>query len=408
MFKGLRNRFLILHMGVVGMIVFIFFGTVLFSNYQNMENNSNIILNRAFEPFRPNPPLSGDMVRPQPGGFRDEDMRERFSPIFTVELDEDKNIKNIISMFTLQDNFYSEITSIALSKGEDSAKIKYDDSYFKFRVDGGKIVFLDITKEINIFLNTIYTFLWIALPLLLIMFLISLYFANRSIKPIEESYNKQKEFIADASHELKTPISVISTNADMLLGSASAQQKKWLSYIKQEVERMTSLTDSLLYLTKLEYVKENEEWETLSLSAMIDSYLIALEAAFYENRIRTEIQIPPDVNINGDSTQIRRLIGTLIDNAMKYTDEYIRITLEKSGNDAKLIVYNTGRGIKKDELDKVWDRFYRGDKSREKTGGFGLGLAIAWVITQRHGGSITAESVENEWTRFTLKLPLAH
>ena len=403
MFKGLRNRFLIMHMVIVSLIVFVFFGTILLFNYQNMDNNADMILNDMFT----QPPMPNGGGRPPRNDrpFRQGDMRERFAPIFTLELDENKNITNVISMFQLEDTFYKELSVIAFSQKSDVGLVTYDGVSFKYKMNNAKIMFLDISKERQMFMNTVYTFLWIAIPLLLVIFFISLYFANRSIKPIEASYNRQKEFIADASHELKTPLAVISANVDMLLADSSAEQKKWLTYIKKETERMASLTGSLLYLTKLDYVKEKSVESVFDLSKMMNDYLLQLDATFFENNIKTQVDILPDIKIKGDSEQFRRLVGILTDNAVKYTDGIIRIRLERTGNEVALTVYNTGKGISADELPLIWDRFYRGDKSRESAGGFGLGLSIAKGITEKHNGSLTAESVENEWTRFTLKIP---
>lgn len=398
MFRGLRNRFVILHMGIVTLVVVIFFGTILISNYQDMQKRADEILSRASEP-KPEPPKGMP-----PSGRGPE---PRFSPVFTVELDAVGNIIHVISSFTLEDEFYQEVKNLAVVKKKDTGVISYGQEYFKYKFTGDRrIIFLDITKDVGMFTNTIYTFTWIAFPLLLIIFLISLYFANRSIKPVEEAYNKQKQFIEDASHELKTPLAVISTNTDILLESSSGEHRKWLGYIKSETERMAGLTSSLLFLAKLDYVEEKSLLASIDFSRLLEDYLIPLEALFFENKIETQIDIQSGVNINGDGEQIRRLIGTLIDNAIKYTDGNIKVTLKKDEPYAKLTVSNTGKGIDASELRSIWDRFYRGDKSRGSTGGFGLGLPIAKSIAERHKGGITAESNENEWTNFVLKLPL--
>ena len=408
MFKGLRNRFLMMHMGIVTLIVFMFFGAMLFSNYQNMQRGSDIMLNQIFD-SRMEGSAPPERDRGESRGDRNPppySVRERFSPAFTVELNGDNTIKQVNSMFALDDEFYVKITKIALEKNEQQAQIKCDGSHFKFKVGNSKIVFLDITKEWQMFMDGVYTFLWIAVPLLVVIFLISLYFANRSIRPIEAAYNKQNEFIADASHELRTPLAVISTNADMLMDDATQKQQRWLDYIKQETGRMTNLTDSLLYLTRLDYVDEPIEHEPIDFGKIIQDYLLPQEAVFYEKKIQTEIDISPDICIKGDKEQIRRLVGILIDNAIKYTDGGIRVTLCKSGNEAKLCVCNTGQSIPQDEIENIWNRFYRVDKSRQNTGGFGLGLAIAKAIADKHGGTIAAKNSEDNQIKFTVKIPL--
>jgi len=408
MFKGLRNKFLIILMGIVSLIVVVFFSTILLFNYQNMDRNADIILNGMFK--QQLPPQASNPRQPPRGArpFDGSDMRDRLAPIFTIELDEEKNITSISSMFELDEAFYQEIAADALAKKSGTGLVSYDGASFKYRMNDGKIVFLDISKEMQMFMNTVYTFLWIAVPLLAVIFLFSLYFANRSIRPIEEAYNRQKEFVADASHELKTPLAVIATNADMLLSSATEEQQKWLTYIRKETERMAKLTGRLLYLTKLDYTEENTIQCTFDCSKIIENYLMQMDAVFFEQQIQTEISIQPDVKINGDSEQLRQLVSILIDNAIKYTDGILKIRLERVGGDAVLTLYNTGKGIAADELPLIWNRFYRGDKSRENTGGFGLGLSIAKEIANRHNGSIEAESAENKWTRFIVKIPSAN
>lgn len=396
MFKGLRNKFLFLHMGIVTLIIVVFFGTIWVSNYQGMNRRSDEMLSRsAGEPhpqgFNPPAPPRGN---------------HRFSPIFSVVLNEDGSIRKVSSAFSVDEGFYEGITALALSKDTDSAFIQYEGGYFKFLIRGQGLTFLDISNEMQMLKDTGFTFLWIAVPLLLVLFFISLFFANRSIRPVEESYNRQKEFVADASHELKTPLAVITTNIDMLLDGASGEQQKWLYYIKSETGRMASLTENLLFLTRMDYQQEKNERTVFDFSKLLADYLIPLEALFYERKINTRTDIFPNIRIRGNFDQIRRLAGSLIDNAIKYTAGSIRITLEKKDEEVWLTVFNSGRGIPASEINKIWDRFYRGDKSRENSGGFGLGLPIAKSIAERHGGSITAESRENEWTRFTLKLPL--
>ena len=391
-----------MHMGIVTLIVFLFFGTSLALNYQSIQRNADEMLRRSAESGQN--PIG--MAIPMPIAPPREVFRSRFSPIFTIELDAQSAIIGVRSAFDVEYAFYEELTNIALTKKQSDATIHYDNSTFRYLKGNHRFVFLDISKEMQTFNDTIYTFLWIAVPLLVIIFLISLYFANRSIKPIEETYLKQKEFIADASHELKTPLAVISTNADALSDTATEEQQKWIRYIKSETKRMANLTSSLLFLTKLDYLQEKSE-SVIDFSKLVKDYLLPLEALFYENKIKTNIEVLNDVRISGDEEQIRQLVGVLVDNALKYTDGIIEISLKKSEHEANLTVYNNGNGIAEADLTKIWDRFYRGDKARESDGGYGLGLPIAKSIIEKHRGSITVESKADDWTRFTVRIPLA-
>ena len=134
---------------------------------------------------------------------------------------------------------------------------------------------------------------------------------------------------------------------------------------------------------------------------------MTLEAVFYEKSIETEINIVPDVMVKADSEELYKLIGIFTDNAIKYSDGKIQISLEKAQNHAKLIVFNTGTGIAEADLPKIWDRFYRGDESRASIEGFGLGLPIAKAIVESYNGSIKVKSEPEKWTRFIIELPLA-
>jgi len=396
-----------MHMGIVALIIFVFLGTQLIIMYNNMERDTDKALNSAVMPHGDTLSTRHINIRISgPAGMPPEFL-PRLSPIFTLWLDQDMQIAHINSTFSVDKDFCDTMLGIALAENSPKGTVKYDGSYFKYKFDGSRVIFLDTTKEHGMFVDNIYSSLWIAIPTLLLVFLISLLFANRSIKPIEVSYNKQKEFIADASHELKTPLAVIATNTDMLLGSADAEQQKWLWYIKTEIDRMSNLTANLLYLTRMDYTEDNIAAEVLDFSKMMENYLLPLEALFYENKIDADVHIIPDIKIKADSEQIRRLIGILVDNAVKYNDGSIGITLERTASEAVLTVFNTGKGIAESEIEHIWDRFYRGDKSRSSAGGFGLGLAIAKSITTRNSGHIMAESMENEWTRFTVRFPLA-
>lgn len=433
MFRGLRNKFLFLHMGIVTLIVFAFFGMLLLSTHQSMENNADRMLQRALEQSDREPPggrapegiaprndeASAGILQPEPGGDRGLEISQnaewddfgqggnpRFTPIFMAEVDDSGKVQSIAGPFAMDDNFYSEVAGLALKENKADGTVNYDGARIKYKFEGNRIAFLDVSKETEMIQNTVTTFLLIAIPLLAVIFLISLYFANRSIRPIEKAYIKQKEFIADASHELKTPLAVISTNVDMLSGSAGEEQQKWLGYVKTEIGRMSDLTGSLLYLTKLDYLEENAVVGGIDLSKLTEDCLVSLEALFYEKNIQTEIDIAPGVKIHGDKERVRRLVGILLDNAIKYTDGKVSLTLEKFPSEARLTVYNTGQGIPASQLEKIWDRFYRGDAARGSEGGFGLGLPIARAVAEKHKGTLTAESKEGEWARFILKLPL--
>jgi signal transduction histidine kinase len=233
---------------------------------------------------------------------------------------------------------------------------------------------------------------------------------ERSIKPIKESYYKQKQFISDASHELKTPLAVIHTNVDVLLTNTDEQNKKWLEYIKSEVERMGHLTNDLLYLTQMDGAEDHQMMKTtFNISERLEHILLGLEVVAFEKNISLIYDIAPDIEMHGNAEQVSQVMMILLDNAIKYTQTGgdISILLSKSTHHINLSVTNSGDGISEEDLPYVFDRFYRADKVRSReSGSYGLGLSIAKTIVEQHNGKITCESKVGDQTNFTVRFKL--
>jgi len=334
---------------------------------------------------------------------------------FTLITDKDWKGALVLSRFSMDEDFYRSAKSFALSQNTNSGKFKLEDNYWAFtikpHVEGYRIIFLDITSQQGILTQLTYTFALVALIMLVVIYFISRFFANKSIKPIKETFDKQKQFIADASHELKTPLAVINTNVDVLLSNGEESinnQSKWLYYIKSESERMTKLTNDLLYLTQVDYSEAKMIFTDFDLSQTVENIIMTMEAVIFEHKIMLEYNIEPNVTIAGNIEQIKQVIIILLDNAIKYTNAngVISIDLKKQSNYANLSVSNTSDGIPEEHIDRIFDRFYRVDKSRTRnSGGYGLGLSIAKAIIQQHGGKISAKSEVNKSTTFSIELP---
>ncbi|WP_432409189.1 sensor histidine kinase [Wukongibacter sp. M2B1] len=422
MFKKLRNKFLILNLVIISIMMMIAFISIYLITYSNIRSDIDMELHRISEFYRkpkenPTQPRYDFNNDKPPHDFDNIEPRSEPSLSFSLITDNQWNIIITSSIFDMGDEFYGTAKDSALSLEADTGKFKLDDNYWAFLItphfNGYEMVFLDITSQQAILTNLIYTFLVVAFIMFIFIFFISKFFANKSIKPIKEAFDKQKQFIADASHEIKTPLAVINTNADVLLSHGEDSinnQLKWLYYIKSETERMAKLTNDLLYLTQIDYSEIEMVFACFNLSETVENAILTMEAIIFENNISLNYDIEPDLMTNGNNEQIKQVVMILLDNAVKYTNSKgtVNISLRKLHNNIVLSVTNTGKGIPKEHINKIFDRFYRTDKSRtRKNGGYGLGLAIAKTIVEQHGGSISAESILNKSTTFCVKLPCA-
>lgn len=249
----------------------------------------------------------------------------------------------------------------------------------------------------------------IGLVSLFILFVISVIIARKAIRPVEEAYNSQKRFIADASHELKTPLAVIKTNLDVLNANERdtiINQKKWLEYIDFQTDRMSKLVNNLLYLAKAD---NNESLGVLSkfnLSDAIMNMILTFEAVIYENNLELNCDISENIYFKGDREGINQLILILLDNAVKhsYKKTVVHVSLKQEKHKIYLYVQNVGDTIPKEDLGKIFERFYRVDKSRARErGGYGLGLSIAMSIVDKYKGKISVESQDSH-TKFIVEL----
>ena len=394
-------------------MMLIAFTSIYLITYNNVHSDIAMELGKMSEPNRKG---NENTTNPQPDF--DKPPPPHRSVSFTLTTDKQWNTIAIYSIFDMEDEFYEIAKDTAIAETSMTGEFKLEDNYWAYRIkphyDGYRIVFLDISSQQGILNNLIYTFLIVASVMLIFIFIISRFFANKAIQPVQEAFEKQKQFIADASHELKTPLTVINTNVDVLLSNDVGninEHAKWLNYIKSEVERMTKLTNDLLYLTQLDYSDMKMIYTDFDLSKAVEGVALTMEAVIFENHITFKDDIEPNLKIYGNTEQIKQVVMILLDNAIKYTSKNgtVSVALKKSYNSLILSVTNTGEGIPEEHLDKIFDRFYRIDKSRgRKSGGYGLGLSIAKTIIEQHRGKISAKSVIDESTTFVVELPLAN
>ena len=216
-------------------------------------------------------------------------------------------------------------------------------------------------------------------------------------EPVNESFEKQKRFIADASHELKTPLTVINASVEAYQND---KNEKWISNIKDETEKMNKLVIELLDLASLEGNKKIIMQEE-NLSKLIENEILTYESLFYEKKIKLKYNIKKNIKFTCNADLIRQLIGILIDNSIKHTYENgsVNINLYKANKDIIIEVKNDGDEIKKSDEEKIFERFYKVDEARNRNSNrYGLGLAIAKDITEKHNGKIIAYSKKNVTT----------
>jgi len=429
MFTRLRNRFLLMNMVIITVIMLVAFASIYTITYQNVKRDIDMELRRVSESYRmtidrPGRGKSGpDQTHPgqtdgKPpmfaGGTNNLSPPPERSVSFALKTDAQGNLLSVISRFEMEDAFYEEAAEKAVSKTPQGGRFTLDGTRWAYsaQVESGgySVVYLDVTAQQIILTNLIYTFAAVALVMLAVIYATSRYFANRSIAPVREAFDKQKRFIADASHELKTPLAVIQTNADVLLASDEetiGEQAKWLYRIKSETERMKTLTNDLLYLTQMDDARAEMLHVPFNASEAIESVVLTMEAVIFERSLSLDYEIEPGLTVTGSAERIKQVVMILLDNAIKYNrpEGSIVLSLRRQHGHIQLAVTNAGPGIPAEHLDKIFDRFYRTDASRSrKQGGYGLGLAIAKSIVEQHGGKIHAKSVPGETTTFTVQL----
>ena len=302
------------------------------------------------------------------------------------------------------------LVSAALSADADSGVLPAQHMRY-FRLEGAltvRIAFMDSTFEQATLRSLVRVCLLIGAAALLVLFGLSWLLSGFVTRPVARTWQNQQQFLSDASHELKTPLTVILSSADLLKTSAQPEQRQYVDNISVESRRMKALVEDMLTLSRTESGRA-APFAPLDLSDLVTDAALRFEPVAFEAGHPLQYDIQNGASLSGDRQQLDQLLDILLDNAVKYAakDAPIRLTLDISGKNAVLAVENPGDPIPPDKLPHLFDRFYRVDDARTGAGGFGLGLAIAQQIVRRHKGAITAAS-DARATRFTVTLPLRH
>lgn len=328
------------------------------------------------------------------------------SRYFTVVLDED-NTK--VSADTGKIAAVNEKTAVKYAKTI-AKKSKTSGFYSGYRymvkeTDGQKmIIFLDTGRNLGTFYSFLITSIAASLGGMLAVLILVILLSKRIVKPVIESYEKQKRFITDAGHEIKTPLTVIDADAEVLEMEVG-DDNEWLKDIRKQTVKLKELTNNLIYLSRMEENQENVVMIDFPISDIVEETASSFQALAVTQEKTFDCEIEPMLTCHGNEQNIQRLLEILLDNAIKYSNPggHISVELKKYGKGISLSVYNTAEYVSRENISHIFERFYRLDESRNsKTGGYGIGLSIASAIVQAHKGKITAETKDEKSLRITV------
>lgn len=409
MIQKLRRKFILINMLLVSSVLLIVFSLLLYSNYQRVENNSLNDMKMALNRTSQNSPPKFEI-----GGSKPQDLPSTTPTVCAILNSNGKILKTVGQNAEISQQVLEQAVQQAVESDSNVGTISsLDLRYLRQEMpDGVKIAFADRSHERDSIRSLLLSSLLVGTCGLIAFFLISVFLARWALRPAERAWEQQRQFVADASHELKTPLTVILANTGILLshrGSTIEQQLKWVEYTRTEATRMKQLVDDLLFLAKSDTLRIPTPRDPVDLSSTAWGSLLPYESVAFEQGVTLSSSIAPDLFVLGDAGRLQQLIVILLDNACKYAGEHgaVTLTLEQAQSKARLTVTNTGEPIPPEELGHIFERFYRVDQSRaRKTEGYGLGLSIAKTIAEAHGGKITAQSSAQSGTSFVVTLPL--
>jgi signal transduction histidine kinase len=408
MFNSSRRKIILAIMGFLILLFAVTLGVILTASFHEVRQKNADMLGRfvemySLDPDREEKPVAGPVPERRDPPL-DQKPDYQLSTFYTVAIAENGSV---LSVDNAGRDIYSseELVQIAesiLSGGKRSGRAG-NLSYAVSERDGYTLVALmDNTVSEGGLRTLLRNVLTVGGAAIAVLFLFSLQLAKRIIRPLEENDRQQKQFISDASHELKTPVAVIETNAEML--SREIGENEWLANIRYENERMGGLVKQLLDLSRAESAET--PMEPVDFSRLVTGETLAFESLAFDQGKMLQTDIAGGIVLNGNRTQLAQLVSILLDNAVRHsTGTEIRLSLKRRSRTAVLTVANEGEAIPKEKLDHLFDRFYQADEARNQDGQhYGLGLSIARAVAEKHGGHIEA-SCQNGEIRFTAVLP---
>ena len=410
MIRKLRLKFVAICMALVTAILAAVFFSVYFSMARNISDLSRQVLYRVVQEES----VGGSLTRPDIsiniGGDR------VLLPYFTVNLWTSRrggytaqitggtyaNLENTDELTAILQDCLSQDRREGTIAAYHLRYLRQDNGLYE------KLAFVDMSMEQAVLRKTMGSYLFIALASLLLLLGVSILLSRWATRPVEKAWTQQRQFLSDASHELKTPLTVILSNAELLeQAQLSDKPARWTDNILSEAGRMRSLVEEMLTLARADNMVRTAVMAEVSLSDVAADCALAFEPVAFEAGKPLEYQIADGTLVLGDGDKLRQLISILLDNAIKYGADggTITLSLQKTDRQARLTVSNPGDPIPPEQLGRLFERFYRADVSRGEKSGFGLGLPIARTIAEEHKGTLRAESDAGS-TRFIYTMML--
>lgn len=409
MINQLKRKFIMITMSSISLVMILLVGAINIINFNQMNETAEETLHILSENQGRFPDFNRGLTPPKNKrlGFEMNEETRFQTRYFLVTLDEEDDVKEIDTS-----HISAVSSSDALEYAEDvisSEKEEGYTDYYKYEIfdskEGSLIIFLDCRKELEM---VFYYFLnsgAVALGTLLLVFILVSVFSKRAINPIIISIEKQRQFITDAGHEIKTPLAIISANADVL--ELTNGESEWITSIRNQTSRLDKLVKNLLTLSRMEEDNIKISYHDFDISQCVVRIAQSFLAVAESQNKKLDIKVQSNMDFHGDEDCIEQLVSTLLDNAMKYSNAQgnIRVSLSSHKKRIKLEVYNTVEHFDTKNLNHLFDRFYRSDESRSReTGGYGIGLSIAKSIVEAHHGKISAHSENGNSVCFTVIL----
>lgn len=415
MIRKLRVRFVSIMMVIVCTMLIIIFGLVVHRTHSRIrEDGLRMMENAAYAPM-------GTLSDRNPKRKDENKTMNILLPFFRVLIDADGKIVDMDGDYydltqEGSEAVLEELVSAATASEEKVADLRdYNLRYYRSdarKWDGQIIIFMDISSEIATMQNLYRTCIIIGLGSFASFLVISIFFARWAVRPVEEAWAQQRQFVSDASHELKTPLTVILTDAEMLKSPRfdEVHKAQFVENILTMSNQMRGLVESLLQLARVDSgAIQKMPLQTIDLSGLVSDELLTFDALFFEKGLTLAEDITDGITVHGSPQHLKQVIEILLDNAQKYASPQgtVQVTLQKSGaHHCLLSVSDPGDPIRTEDLKKIFQRFYRIDEARAMNHSYGLGLSIAENIVKNHKGRIWAES-EDGINTFRVELPMA-